>query len=126
MTNDYTKEDSDIIKGIRNHLQTMGAKGACQFITKENIYTKSKTCESCGEKKEIKEFGFSGAGTHKKKDNCLSCSPTEDYSFGSSKKFKNKKDYVEIKEAYIPSIVELRRSVLSISDNEQIDVSYEE
>ena len=138
-------KDDDLIAGLRKHQQVMGAKGACDFIKADGIYTRSnnpkgrpkkkggrskciqkKVCKSCGIEKEIKSFGKAGGNSYNKKDNCLVCSPSEDYSFGSSKKFKDKKDYVEIKEAYIPDVNVLTRSVLYHSDKEQVDVNYEE
>lgn len=86
-------------------------------------YIKKQTCKTCGIEKEIKEFGFCGAGKHKKKENCLMCSPSPStYNNGTSKRFKNKKDYVEIKEAYMPSKTELVKSVLRITDKEQMIV----
>lgn len=85
-------------------------------------YNRRKVCKSCGEDKQINEFG-GGHGTYRKKDNCLTCSPDpKGYNFGASKKFKSKSDYVEIKEAYIPTKAELAHSVLRITDKEQVDV----
>lgn len=101
-----------------------GNATSCSAKCAEKTYREhdySKVCKSCGARKNIKEFGV-GGGTYNKRDNCLVCSPAKDYSFGSSKKFKNKKDYVEIKEAYIPNKAELTQSVLRITDKEQIDV----
>jgi len=90
-------------------------------------YIKRKICKSCGETKEIKQFGYCGAGKYATKENCLKCSPSaESHNVGTSKRFKNKSDYVEIVPAYIQTIPELTRSVLFVTDQEQIDVDIED
>lgn len=85
-----------------------------------------KTCGTCQEKKNIKEFA-EGHGTYRKKDNCRACSPDpEYYQCGTSRKYKDKKNHVPIRPAYIQPVHELTRSVLRISDQEQIEVKVED
>lgn len=86
-----------------------------------------KTCETCQEKKNIKEFSWCPGGTYQRKERCKKCDPPpKSFQCGTSKKFRSKKDYQEIKPAYIQTATELTRSVLRISDQEQIEVKIED
>lgn len=98
-----------------------------EFVSKKaKSVEQKKTCKTCGTTKSIKFFSF-GGGTYRKKDNCNDCSPPPDhFNFGGSRKYKDKKNHKPVKEAYIQPIAELTRSVMQITQNEQVEINYEE